>query len=75
MSSVFVVMIENDCHEPEIHVFGIEQEAIEFAEDKASDWCEDGYKHESGKAGHCFSSKADDDCFYATVFERQVVER
>lgn len=72
MKSAFVVMVENDDHDTELDVFDIESDALYFAENKTSCWCEDGYTHEVESDLHRFLSINDDDSFSAKVFKRDI---
>ncbi len=72
MRNVFVVMIQKDCHEPEIHLYDDEEAAVLKAKDEASAWCEQGFIHERETDRHTFLSKDDDDSFSVTVVERYV---
>ena len=69
MSYVFVVLIENDDHEPNLKAFQDDKVALLVAEDMAKECCGDGeYEHDIHANGrHTFTSKDDDYCFQSTV--------
>lgn len=74
MEFVYVVMTENEDHEPKLIVYSDYELALRVAEDEAIEWCgKDNYSYEIIlKHRHVFVSHSDDDIFTVSVSKLSV---
>lgn len=74
MEFVYVVMTENEDHEPKLRVYSDDKLALQVAEDEAIEWCGKGnYSYDIIlKHRHVFVSNNDSDIFTVSVLKLSV---